>query len=524
MATHTKHYHQQSIVPPILTHIVVTGLVILFLLVGASTGYLFFHTVKDITKEIAARAALSGGPERVELILPLGGALPLTGEGNNLPIFNLPIPVRGGEMGATGITGVKLPDYEQKERVNILLLGIDKRPDEELSRTDTMIVVTIDPNTMTAGMLSVPRDLYIPIPGYKGEDRINKAYYLGDKDNYPGGGPALAMKTIQDNLGIPIHFYAQIDFDGFRRIVDTLGGIEVNVAQTIDDPTYPNENYGYDPFYIEAGQHTLNGHDALRYARTRHTPGSDFSRAQRQQQVLLAIRDKALKLDMIPKIPELWSTLSDSIDTNLQLIDIIELAQLAGEIDPNNINHAVIDYDYTVDYVTDTGAQVLLPLREKIQLLVNDIFTKSEPTGPTQAEIIEAQIEAHTQARAQAIEQAVQIQEEVRTQLSAEGGRLVVQNGTDTPNFASHAAMYLREQGFNITQFGPADTTSYEHTVIVVYDESKIYTLQQLALIFDIQEENIRRSPSQRQEFDFRVIVGQDFEIPETTSTFAITE
>jgi len=144
----------------------------------------------------------------------------------------------------------------------------------------------------SVGMLSIPRDLWVTIPGY-GENRINTAHYLGDKNGYPGGGPALAMKTVQYNLGVPVHFYVRVDFDGFRRIVDTLGGIDIEIPQTINDPKYPDENYGYDPFYIEAGLQHLDGDTALKYARTRATAGADFARARRQQQVLFAIREKA---------------------------------------------------------------------------------------------------------------------------------------------------------------------------------------------------------------------------------------
>ena len=505
-------------------HMVVTGMAILFLIVGALTGYLFYYAVKDVTKELVARTNLpAAAPHQVDLALPLV-ALPLTGDGNTLPILNIPIPMRGGDGSrAMGITGVELPDYEKKERVNILLMGVDRRPDETLARTDSLIVVTVDPNTKTAGMLSIPRDLYVPIPGYDGEDRINKAYYLGEKDDYPGGGPALAMRTIQNNFDIPIHFYAQIDFNGFRELVDTLGGIDVYVETEIDDPTYPDENYGYDPFYIGTGQHTLNGYDALRYARTRHTAGSDFSRAQRQQQVLLAIRDKALQLNMIPKIPELWDSLSDSIDTNLQLIDIIELAQLVDDIKADDIKSAVIDYNYTVDYVTDIGAQVLLPLRDKIQPLIDSIFVETEPTGPSEAEI-QAQIDAHNQERAEAIQEEIERQEELRSTITDEGGQVIVQNGTTQTGLATKTADYLQQEGFNIVQFGEADTTSYNHTVLVVYDESKIYTIQMLATIFDVQENNIRLSPRPQDGLDVRVIIGSDFEIPDASISMTLPE
>lgn len=510
MATHTKHYKQPTI-PPIVGQALVVGMMFIFLLGGAYTGYLFYWVVKDTVKEIANRTNLPTTIPIVELSLPTG-AVPLTGEDG----LSLPLPIsRGGADGATGSTGVPLPDYEQKERVNILLLGVDKRPDETFSRTDTMILVTVDPNNKTAGMLSVPRDLWGPIPGYD-EDRINKAYYFGEQDGYPGGGPALAMKTLQYNLGIPIHFYAQIDFEGFRNIVDTLGGIDIYVPETIDDPKYPDNNYGYDPFYIEAGQHTLDGYDALRYARTRATPGSDFSRSRRQQQVLFAVRDKALQVGIIPKIPELWNTMSGTIETDLQLVDILELAQLADEITPDDIQADVIDSDYTIDYIVpETGAQVLLPRREKIGTLVDSIFTDTEaPDGPTQEEIKAAE-EAQTQARAEEIAQQAQRQQEVKQFLTQESARVVVQNGTNTTSLASQTAQYLKQQGFNITQFGPADADAkYPETVIVVYDDGKNYTRQALEAIFEVSEENIRSSPNLKSDVDFRVIIGDDFELP----------
>jgi LCP family protein required for cell wall assembly len=505
MASQTRS-HKQFIMPPFLAQSLVLGLMVVFLVGGAYVGYLFYFTVKNAV----ASTKLPTLPY-VDLSLPLA-ALPLTGE-NDLPLV-LPV-VRGGETGATGVTGVPLPDYERKERVNILLLGIDKRPDEVYSRTDTMILVTVDPNSKTAGMLSIPRDLWVSIPGYN-EDRVNKAYFFGDRDAYPGGGPALAMKTIQYNLGVPVHFYAQIDFDGFRQVVDTLGGIDIYVPETIDDPKFPDNNYGYDPFYIEAGQQTLDGYTALKYARTRATPGSDFSRAERQQAVLLAIKDKALQLNMIPKVPELWNTMAGAFETNLEMIDIVELSQLADEIGPDKIQSAVLDHTYTYDYIVpDTGAQVLIPYREKIRALIDEMFAETKPAeGPSQAEIeaIQAQQTAQAQARAQEIEQNAQRQEEVKAILSQEDARLVVQNGTSIPGLASQTALLLKQSGFNILQFGPADSNTYTHSVIVVYNEDKVYTLQVLAALFEVDEENIRRSPNLKSDVDFRVIIGSDFD------------
>jgi LCP family protein required for cell wall assembly len=510
MGTKSKQYHQ-SIVPSLVINGLITGLMIVFLLGGAYVGFVFYHTVKD-----AVVKAKLPGFNPVNFSLPqMVAALPLTGNSDNLTI-GLPAASGGDQIAIDTGANDTTPSVMPQERINILLLGVDRRPDEVYSRTDTMILVTIDPLAKTAGMLSIPRDLWVSIPGYN-EDRINKAYFLAQSNKYPGGGPALAMKTVQYNLGVPVNYYAQVDFTGFEQIIDTLGGIDIYVPETIDDPTFPDAYYGYDPFYIEAGQHHLEGHDAMRYARTRHTAGSDFSRAGRQQQVLIAMRDKALQMDMITKIPELWATFSDTLETDLQLVDILELAPLASEITPESIRSEVIDYRMTVNYVVpDTKAQVLLPLREKIKVLVDDMFAATEPVTapqPSQQEI-EARAAAQEEiVKNQQQQQDTQRLEEMRTFLAQEDAKLVVQNGTNIANLAAKTALYLKNQGFNIVQFSPADNSTYSRTVIVVYTEEKNYTLQLLSAIFNVSDENIRRSPSLKSDVDFRVIVGSDFDI-----------
>ncbi len=500
----------------------------IFLLGGAYVGYVFYYTVKNAV----VRANLPALPT-IDIGLPSASTLPLTGSEEE-PSLILPVVSNDEQSSVVQnevVSNEAVPAYENNEhkgRINILLMGTDQRPDEVYARTDTMILVTIDPESKTAGMLSIPRDLWVSIPGYD-EDRINKAHFLGDRYKYPGGGPALAIKTVQYNIGVPVHYYAKIDFNGFREIVDTIGGIDIYIPETIDDPKFPDSNYGYDPFYIEEGYQTLDGHDAMRYARTRATPGADFSRAKRQQQVLLAIKDKALQIGIIPKIPELWTTMADSVETDLDLGIILELAQLADEIDTDNIQNKIIDYTMTVNYVVpDTRAQVLLPLRDKIREVVDEMFAEIEPAeqkqfvGPTPEEIeaasaaqeaVQTQAEAQAEAQAEQIEQEAQRQEEIKTFLIQEDARLVVQNGTNIPNLASQTALYLKNQGFNIIQFSPADSANYGHTVIVIYNEEKKYTLEVLKTLFNIQEDNIRHSPNLKSDVDFRVIIGSDFEL-----------
>jgi len=301
----------------------------------------------------------------------------------------LPAPTQaaGGEIAPTVQAGEGTPPPTTEpllqKRINILLLGIDQRPGETGPfRTDSMIVVTIDPESGALGMLSIPRDLWVPIPGY-GENRINTAHFLGDLHKYPGGGPALAKKTVSYNFGFPVHYYVRVNFEGFRRLIDMIGGIDIDVPHEIRDDQYPDENYGYDPLYIPAGRIHMDGDLALKYARTRKAD-NDFERARRQQQIILAVRDKVLSLNLlpslIPKIPELLRTLSDSIQTDIPMDELIMLARLARDLNTENIKTAVIDETMTVPQTTPTGAYVLLPIREKIRPVVEDLFLSPLPT------------------------------------------------------------------------------------------------------------------------------------------------
>jgi LCP family protein required for cell wall assembly len=295
-----------------------------------------------------------------------------------------PTPVLGGATITSAPTPEPTPTvagppvWDGEGRVNLLVMGIDQRGNQGgYWRTDTMIILTIDPGSQTVGMISIPRDLWVPIWGYDIENRINTAHYYGDSRGYPGGGPALARDTVAYNLGIPIHHYVRLNFTAFERLIDEIGGIDVYVETAISDPQYPDEGIGYDPFYLSAGQHHLDGRTALKYARTRHGT-SDFARARRQQQVILAVRDQIVKLNQLPRLiangPQILNTLGDSVQTDLTFDQAMQLAQILNAISPDAYRGAVIDQSYTQPYTTDTGAQVLIPLRDKIATLYEGFF------------------------------------------------------------------------------------------------------------------------------------------------------
>lgn len=266
--------------------------------------------------------------------------------------------------------------WEGNEPFTILVMGMDKRPgDLGVSfRTDTMILVRLDPTTKRVSMLSIPRDLYVDIPGY-GPQKINSAYALGELEG-PGGGPLLAMRTVQYNLGIRVNEYAVINFDAFIGIIDLIGGIKINVPYPINDPLYPDMNYGYDPFYVSAGWQDMDGTTALKYARSRHS-SDDIDRARRQQSVIYAVRDKVLAYDMIPelvvKAPALWAELRSGIDTGLSLEQIIELAWYMQDIPTSSFSNDVLGWDYV--YARNwQGQDILVPNRDKIAELMVSVF------------------------------------------------------------------------------------------------------------------------------------------------------
>ena len=233
-----------------------------------------------------------------------------------------------------------LPEWSGTDPVTILLLGVDKSV-RGASRTDTLILVNIDPVAKTASMLSIPRDLKVVIPGY-GINKINAAFALGEFNKVQGGGAGLTIRTIEANLGVPVHHFAQVDFDGFVQMIDTVGGVTIDVPYPLKDDEYPADNYQYQRVYFPSGWQHLGGERALQYARTRHQDG-DQRRSERQQQVLLALRDQAVDLDLISKLPTLIGQFGDSVRTDISVDTALQMARLGREIPRDRITqHSLI--------------------------------------------------------------------------------------------------------------------------------------------------------------------------------------
>lgn len=421
---------------------------VLFALGGLFSGYVFYGTVRALVAE---------------------ADIPL------LPNLNFFAPAPPTEANSDL---PQVPVWQRTERVNLLLLGADKRPDETVYRTDTIIVLTLDPATKSAGMLSIPRDLWVPIPGY-GESRINQAFVLGEVKKYPGGGPALAMRTVQEFLGVPIHGYVLVDFEGFRKLIDQIGGIDVLVEKPIDDTQYPTDDYGYQEVHIPAGLVHMDGDLALKYARVRHG-SSDIDRGRRQQQVLMAARDKALHLNLLPKLPSLMATVMGAVQTDLQPGEILALAKLGNQVDAANIQSRVIDYTMVMETKTPSGGDVLLPNREKIRALVDEMF--SSGNNPKR--------------------------------VPEESAKIEVLNGAGVPGLAAQMAALLKEQGFEVVAIDNADRSDYAETLIVDY-ANNTQTVALLAQLLNVAERNIRHETGgQTGAGNLRILVGRDFVVP----------
>jgi len=239
----------------------------------------------------------------------------------------------------------------------------------------------------------------------------------------------------------------------------------------------------------------MDGELALKYARTRHG-GSDFDRLRRQQQVIMAVRDKILRLELLPQLlrnlPELLKTVGDSVQTDLQLDEMLSLVQLASQIGDEHIKTAVIDNSMTVSTTTPNGAQVEIPIRDEIRAVVDEIFGDPAQEAKPNAEKDEG---------------------EERNKLIEEGARIVVHNGSTVGNLAAQTGAFLKERGFQIVEFGNAERFDYQTTTIVDFT-GKEYTIKYLAQLLNISQSNIQPFTGSYSEIDIRLIIGADFQLP----------
>ena len=223
---------------------------------------------------------------------------------------------------------------------NILLLGSDRRPDMPNWRTDVMMILAIDEATKQVGVISLPRDIYVDeIPNHRGT-KINVIDYLGEQDEPNGGGPKLLSQIIQKKINVPIDHYIRFDFEAFKKLVDAMGGVEIQVDCPLYDPQ------GYDqgglPLALDTGVHRLNGGEALSYVRSRLV-GGDLERERRQQRFAWAVRSQIQNENLLPRVPAMYQALNDHVQTDLGLRDAIKLVRFALGLDAQKVHGFVVN-------------------------------------------------------------------------------------------------------------------------------------------------------------------------------------
>jgi LCP family protein required for cell wall assembly len=294
----------------------------------------------------------------------------------------------GGE-----VPNVSAAPWDGREQLNILLIGTDQRPREGTYNTDTLIVVSIDPVSRQVAMFSLPRDTVdVPVPPGPAQQAFGPVYtrkinawftsVRNREDLFPGTDRTRGyngLKAIMGNLyGLDIKYFVEVNFEGFVRVVDALGGVTINVQIPVVDDRYPGEGGHLERIYIPSGIQHMDGAQALRYARSRHT-STDFDRAQRQQRVLLSLREQADPAELIPRLPELVTALKQAVRTDIPIDQLDELLGLASEIDTKNIRSFVFTPPlYQQEFQSSPRGYIIVPYVDKIQAAVRNAFT-SDP-------------------------------------------------------------------------------------------------------------------------------------------------
>jgi len=367
------------------------------------------------------------------------------------PSATAPPPVQG-----SALAPVAIPPWDGQGRLNILLIGTDQRPNEGTYNTDTLIVVSIDPSTKQVAMFSLPRDSWgIPLPPGPLQGAFGPTYQAkitsfftavrGRPDLVPGTNQTRGYNGLKEVLGslygIDIKYFVEVNFEGFKQVVDALGGVTINVQVPVIDNSYPSDTGRHARIYIPAGIQHMSGAQALIYARSRHG-SDDFDRGYRQQRVLTSLREQANVADLIPRIPDLVAAVKATVRTDIPQSELAKLAGLASSIDTKNIRSYVFSYPR---YGTQTGPNApiykYMPDAGRIRAAVANAFK------------VDPQLE------------------NTRAGLGQENASIWVLNGTSQPGAASSIVAYLGYYG--LTASAPPtkpDATGPATTRIVIYN------------------------------------------------------
>ena len=386
-------------------------------------------------------------------------------------------------------------DSAPKDRINILVVGLDKRPSDgdTPTRTDTVFIVTVDPKTKSTGILGVPRDLVVEIPYQDGEgtyeDRINSVYVAGEMNGYDQGGIELLKDVIKLNFDVEINKYVMVDFEGFEEIIDALGGVDVDVPDEVYDPYYSRTELpgDYDPQYFEPGTQHMDGETALAYARIRFS-SDDLDRIQRQQRVIFATIEAAKSRDVLGNAPELWGKYKDAIKTDINDVLIPGYAKLADDVKDDI--HAVSIGPATTPCTGPGGAAWLCGDDESIAKIVRSLFV-DQPGSLVQPET------------------------------TPEPVRVQVQNATGVEGLATRVVNFIATRGYPQNDLYPAnvyDGELHEESLIIDLDGTHEKNRLLIANWLGIDLENARAATPEEAEAlgasdaEIVIIIGSDFD------------
>jgi len=413
--------------------------------------------------------------------------LPTISATNPLPTLLFPAEVQSGlVMGGTAVPTQVATVQRDYNLVNIILLGGDNElTTDGTVRTDTMIIVSINRDTNTVNMLSFPRDLYVYIPTPNGMmNRLNVVYGVGESIGYTGGGFGLLRQTIFYNFGINVHYYAKVDFTGFKTIIDTIGGIGISVDCTYQDyaligAELPDNmtDLGDGLYQLGVGYYEMNGAQALWFSRTRHN-SSDFDRGRRQQQVIRAIWRKALSTVNLSNVTQLWEQGMSILETDMRLEDFIGLLPIGLGLDISQIrNFTFIPTYHTTSWTAPDGANVQLPVPEPVTQLMNDFYRPPSDN-----------------------------------QLLLTGASIAVYNGTPNDLWDRVAADRLLWEGFSAIAMGNSEDTTTQETILIDYTgQQKGGSVREIARILNVKPENVISEPNPDRTSDFAVILGANY-------------
>ena len=381
---------------------------------------------------------------------------------------------------------------ESDDRINILLLGMGGAGHDGPYLTDTLIFASIQPSTKKVSLVSLPRDLLVEIPGY-GWWKINNANAFGEQKN-SGQGGLLVKEVVQGVFNLPVHYYLRIDFSGFEKMIDELGGFKINVEKSFNDFQYPTEDYKYQVVSFESGQQTMDGETALKFVRSRHGnngEGSDFARSKRQQKVLQAVKQRVFSYRFLlspRKISKLIKQLADHLRTDFEPWELVKLAKLLEKIDTSKIENVVLDDSpqgmLYAGIVND--AYVLQPRGDdfsQIQYLVKNIF---KSTDNNNEQIIEKSITT-----------------------------VEIRNGTTISGLASRNSQELKLLGYRVLKIGNAPEQDF--TTTKIYQLSNNQLTEEVGFLekkyhTTVETNNIPDWISQTAslDIDFMIVLGQD--------------